>query len=169
MIKLIKQTANTAILMFDHPTKKVNTLSMEVMRQFHELIHQIKADSSIEFLLLKSNKPGIFIAGADIAEIQSISSGEDMMQLLKKANGIIHDFTVLNCTTIAIIDGACLGGGCELALACDFRMASLDDKTQIGLPEVNLGIIPGFGGTQRLSRLIGISLSLSIILILHTN
>ena len=86
MIKLIKQTANTAILMFDHPTKKVNTLSMEVMRQFHELIHQIKADSSIEFLLLKSNKPGIFIAGADIAEIQSISSGEDMMQLLKKAN-----------------------------------------------------------------------------------
>ena len=93
MIELIKHTSNTSILMFDHPTKKVNTLSMEVMQQFHDLIQKIKADSSIEFLLLKSNKPGIFIAGADIAEIQSISSSKDMMQLLKKANGIIYDFT----------------------------------------------------------------------------
>ena len=164
MIQFNVDSNGVATLIFDKKDSKVNTLSMDLMQEFSTVLQRINNDTSIKVLVIKSVKPGVFIAGADIKEIQSISSYDETKKLVEQGQAILNQLTQLSCPTVSVIDGVCLGGGLELALACDFRMASNSDKTQLGLPEVNLGIIPGFGGTQRLPRLIGLQKALSMIL-----
>jgi len=143
---------------FDCPDQKINKLSSEVMEELCVLIKEISTAPQ-KIISFESAKKDIFIAGADIEELQQIDSPE-----MAKEKALFKSIESLSQTTVAIINGACVGGGCELALACDFRLASDNPKTKIGLPEVKLGIIPGWGGTQRLPRLVGLPEALAIIL-----
>lgn len=153
-----------AVLTFDLPDEKVNKLTMAVMAELSTLLDDLAADDSVKALVITSGKQDTFIAGADIAEIRDITSPELGEQLSRQGQSLFRRVEELPFPTVAAIHGACLGGGLELALACDHRVISNDPRTVLGLPEVKIGIIPGFGGTQRLPRLVGLVNSLDIIL-----
>jgi len=102
-----------------------------------------------------SGKPGGFIAGADVKEFQTTRGRDDASAIVRRGQGIMNRIEALPCSTVAVINGFCLGGGLELALACDYRVAVDDPATRLGLPEIKLGIHPGFGGTLRSIRLLG--------------
>ena len=150
-----------AILEFDQPDSKVNVLNTAVMK---ELDNILSSPINAKALLITSKKPGIFIAGADIKKIEGISSPEEAEAKAEGGKAVLQKIADLKLITVAVINGACLGGGLELALACKYRVASFSETVRIGLPEVKLGIIPGFGGTQRLPRLIGLMRGLDMIL-----
>ena len=103
-----------------------------------------------------SRKKNIFIAGADIGEIKSINKIETFREVILSAHAILNSFEDMPIPTIAAIHGACLGGGCEWSLACDYRVATDASCTRLGLPETRLGLIPGFGGCWRLPRAVGL-------------
>jgi 3-hydroxyacyl-CoA dehydrogenase / enoyl-CoA hydratase / 3-hydroxybutyryl-CoA epimerase len=161
---VVKHDSGICTLEFDLKDQKVNKLSTPVMKAFESTLIELSKDTSIKLLMITSAKQGIFIAGADIEEINDIQTVEDGELKTKMGQDVFLLLENLPFPTLASIKGACLGGGLELALSCTFRAASDDSKTQLGLPEVNLGIIPGFGGTQRLPRLIGLQKSLPLIL-----
>jgi 3-hydroxyacyl-CoA dehydrogenase/enoyl-CoA hydratase/3-hydroxybutyryl-CoA epimerase len=152
-----------ALVEFDLVGEKVNKLSTPVMTRLKEVLGELKT-SSYKAVVLISRKPKIFIAGADIEEIKHITDPGDCRKLLENAHEIFNELEDLPIPTVAAINGACLGGGCELVLACDYRIASDAKETKIGLPEIKLGIFPGFGGCVRLPRVIGLQSSLDIIL-----
>jgi 3-hydroxyacyl-CoA dehydrogenase / enoyl-CoA hydratase / 3-hydroxybutyryl-CoA epimerase len=143
--------------------EKVNKLSSPVMRRLSEVIGEVKS-SGVKVCVLISRKNKIFIAGADVEEIKDINTKEGFHKAIEQAHVILNALEDLPVVTIAAINGACLGGGCELVLACDYRLATEDSSTRIGLPEIKLGIIPGFGGCVRLPRTIGLQAALDIIL-----
>lgn len=153
-----------AILEFNQPDSKVNVLTSAAMEELLNVIHSLEAMKDVKGLCLISNKPDVFIAGADIKEIEKITLESDGRQKALMGQSVINAFERLPFPTLALINGACLGGGLELALACDYRIACFGDKVKIGLPEVNLGVIPGFGGTKRMSRLIGLRKTLELII-----
>ena len=156
--------SGVANLIFDLPNEKINKLSKNVLEELERAINVIDGNKAIRVLLISSHKKDIFIAGADINEIRSIVTEKDAREKVSRGQEILNKLAKIKIPTIAVINGACLGGGLELALACKYRVAVLNSKTQLGLPEVNLGIIPGFGGTQRLPSLIGLEDSLKMIL-----
>lgn len=152
-----------ALLEMDLLGEKVNKLSSPVMHRLKEVVDELKR-SSFKAVILISRKPKIFIAGADIEEIKRINSREEYLKVLGLAHEIFNTLEDLPMVTIAAIHGACLGGGCELVLTCDYRICTDAPETRIGLPEVQLGIIPGFGGCVRLPRVIGLAEAFGIIL-----
>jgi len=164
-IRLVPSKVNPeiALIEFDLIGEKVNKLSTPVMTRFKEVLEEL-SKSSYKVAVLISRKSGIFIAGADIEEIKNLKTREAFMPALQSAHAIFNKLEDIEVPVIAAIHGACLGGGCELSLACDYRIATDDPGTRIGLPEVKLGIIPGFGGCVRLPRVIGLQASLDIIL-----
>ena len=145
------------------PKEKVNILRSDVLAELDKSLNEICLES-LDALLIRSDKEKIFIAGADVNEIKDIYEESDAKSKAKQGQFILNKLAKLPFPTIAVIHGACLGGGLELALACDYRIATDDVSTKLGLPETTLGIIPGFGGTQRLPKLIGTLNSLSLIL-----
>lgn len=149
-----------ALIAFNHPP--VNALSSAMMAEIEGAIETIKSDPKKKALIIYSLLDGVFIAGADIKEIEKIKDGEEAKRLVRQAKGIINEIEDLEIPVIAAINGFCLGGGLELALACHFRLAS--ENAAFGAPEINLGIIPGFGGSQRLARTIGRARALEMIL-----
>jgi len=153
-----------AVVTFDLPGEKVNKFSTPVMEELSSLVDRLSAAAEIEALLFRSGKPDIFIAGADVREIENVVTPEEGRTASAVGQRIFDRFASLPFPTVAAIRGACLGGGTELALACDWRVCSDSPKTMIGLPEVNLGILPGWGGTQRLPRLVGLAAALDLIL-----
>lgn len=156
-----------AWLTFDLPESKVNLLSSGVMklldRRISELESRIATGHPVA-IVIRSRKPGSFIAGADVGEIAGIDDASDGRDKAAEGQRIFRRLDRLTVPTIAAIDGLCLGGGTELALACKWRLASDRPSTRIGLPEIRLGIIPGFGGSVRLPRVIGIQRALRMIL-----
>lgn len=153
-----------AVLTFDLPGEKVNKLTTAVMTELDSLLDDLAAEKRIRALVIRSGKPDNFIAGADIAEIRDITDARTGEELSRKGQAVMRKIEDLPFPTVAAIHGACLGGGLELALACSYRVIDDDPKTVLGLPEVKLGIIPGFGGTQRLPRLVGLVNALEMIL-----
>lgn len=153
-----------AILIFDLPGEKVNKLDTSVMEELNALLGELAAKKEIKALVIRSGKDGNFIVGADIAEIKNITDVETGERLSRKGQAVLNKLESLPFPTIAAIHGPCMGGGMELALACTCRIVSNDQKTALALPEVKLGIIPGFGGTQRLPRLVGLTNALDMIL-----
>lgn len=153
-----------ANLIFDLPNEKINKLSAPVLAELEKAVNVIDGNKAIRVLIITSNKKDIFIAGADINEIKDIRDPADALAKVSRGQNILTKIAQLKIPTIAVVNGACLGGGLELALACQYRVGIVNKKTTLGLPEVNLGIIPGFGGTQRLPRLVGLQESLRIIL-----
>jgi 3-hydroxyacyl-CoA dehydrogenase/enoyl-CoA hydratase/3-hydroxybutyryl-CoA epimerase len=147
---------------FDDPDAKVNLLNPATVGQLDKILDGLLQRKPTGLVFI-SSKPDIFIAGADIKELEKIGNAAHGVELARAGHKIFGKIEQLGVPSVAAIDGACLGGGCELALACRFRVATDNPKTQIGLPETQLGIIPGWGGTQRLPRLIGLRAALDII------
>ena len=155
---------NIGILEFDQPDSKVNVLKSEVMQRFDTLLGEAAKNTSLKAILLVSKKKDIFIAGADIKEIEGITEKEEGAKKSKAGQAVLNKLEDLKVPTIAVIDGVALGGGCELALACRYRVATFNEKFVIGLPEVKLGILPGFAGTYRLPKIVGLSQALKMIM-----
>ena len=155
-----------AILEFDQPDSKVNLLNSATMQELAENIDQLaqKSQGEVKALIITSKKEGSFIAGADIKEIEQIQWAAEAKEKSEKGKQILNSLQNLDLITLAVINGDCLGGGLELAVACKYRVASFSDRVKIGLPEVKLGLVPGWGGTQRLPRLIGLTQALKMIL-----
>lgn len=152
-----------ALVEWDLVGEKVNKLSTPVMARFREVVAEL-GKSNYKAVVMISRKSNIFIAGADIEEIRLLKTREQIVPVLEEAHSIFNALEDLKMPVIAAIHGACLGGGCELSIACDYRIATDDNATRIGLPETKLGIIPGFGGCVRLPRIIGLQAALDIIL-----
>ncbi|MHB8843182.1 MAG: 3-hydroxyacyl-CoA dehydrogenase NAD-binding domain-containing protein [Nitrospirota bacterium] len=161
---LDKHPDGIAVLTFDLPGEKVNKLSTPVMDELDRLLDTLSLDRKIKALVIRSGKADTFIAGADIAEIRDITDPGLGEELSARGQAVFGKLEALPFPTVAAIHGACLGGGLELALACSHRVISSDPRTVLGAPEVKIGIIPGFGGTQRLPRLVGLTNALEMIL-----
>ncbi len=165
-ISLEIDTEKIAWLTFDLPGSKVNLLDAGTMRALDRRLSELEsriATGQPVAIVIRSGKPGSFIAGADVREFAAVS--DEAAARAKSAEGqrIFRRLERLTVPTIAAIDGVCMGGGTELALACDWRVASDRPSTRIGLPEVRLGIIPAWGGCVRLPRRIGIQRALRMI------
>lgn len=154
---------DVALVEWDLAGEKVNKMSSPVMELFRHTLEEIRT-SSAKAVVIISRKKNIFIAGADVREIQNFKTAEEFGPALVAGQDIMNMVEDMPQPVIAAIHGACLGGGCELALACDWRICSEEEVTQIGLPEVKLGIIPGFGGCVRLPRVVGLVAALDLIL-----
>ncbi len=152
-----------AWLVLDDPEKKVNTLSSRLLGEFEAHLAELEVDPP-RGLVIVSGKPSGFVAGADVGELRRLSSPGAVRSLVEAGHGLCRRLEALPFPTIAAIHGPALGGGLELALCCRFRVASDDPATRLGLPEVQLGLIPGMGGTQRLPRLVGVPDALDMIL-----
>jgi 3-hydroxyacyl-CoA dehydrogenase/enoyl-CoA hydratase/3-hydroxybutyryl-CoA epimerase len=152
-----------AWLRLDEPGKKVNTLSSRFFGWFEEQIGLLEK-AGPQGLVIYSGKPDGFVAGADLEELLAVEDQEPILEMLQRGHELMERLARLPFPTVAAIHGAALGGGLELALACKLRVATEHPKTKLGLPEVQLGLIPGLGGTQRLPRLIGVPDALDLIL-----
>jgi 3-hydroxyacyl-CoA dehydrogenase/enoyl-CoA hydratase/3-hydroxybutyryl-CoA epimerase len=153
-----------ATLLLDLPGETVNTLSPDVGAEFDALLTRYERDPAVRAIVLASGKRDGFIAGARIEMIRAVKSAAEAEDLSRQGQAGFDRLEAYPKPVVAAIHGACLGGGLEWALACTYRVASNDTKTQLGLPEVQLGLLPGAGGTQRLPRLIGIANALDLIL-----
>jgi len=160
----IERDGDLAIVWFDLPGEKVNKFSSTVMAEFASVVDELERSSDIKRIILASGKPSIFIAGADVTEFSKATSAEQAAEYTRFGQQTIHRFSKLPQVTVAAINGAALGGGCELSISCDYRVMSDSPKAQIGLPETKLGIFPAWGGVTKLPRLIGLPAALDIIL-----
>jgi 3-hydroxyacyl-CoA dehydrogenase / enoyl-CoA hydratase / 3-hydroxybutyryl-CoA epimerase len=151
-------------LTLDVQGESVNTLQEALIPEFAALLSRWQEDTSIMGLIIDSAKEGNFIAGADIRMLDACTSSDMAQRLAQQGQDLFTRLAALPFPVVAAIDGTCLGGGLELALACDYRVASDSPKTRLGLPEIQLGLIPGSGGTQRLPRLIGLPKALDLML-----
>ncbi len=152
-----------AVLTFDLPGEKVNKFSTAVVSELADVLVRLARESRIRGLLIRSGKPDIFIAGADVKEFLTVRP-EDVREGVTRVQSLFEQLANLPYPTVAAINGACLGGGTELALACDYRLMTDSAKGQIGLPEVKLGIFPAWGGCTRLPRVVGLTSALDLIL-----
>jgi 3-hydroxyacyl-CoA dehydrogenase/enoyl-CoA hydratase/3-hydroxybutyryl-CoA epimerase len=153
-----------AVIGIDIPGQPVNTLSPATSGEFAAAMEAIEGDPRVRAAILISRKPGNFIAGADIKVLEKVKTAADAEALSRSGHKAFQRLADGRVPVVAAIHGSCLGGGLELALACHGRVATDDEQTQLGLPEVQLGLIPGGGGTQRLPRLIGLQAALDMIL-----
>lgn len=153
------------LMTIDVEGRAVNALSHAVWNDLRT-VFQYAASKALSGLLIASGKPGQFVAGADLNELLAVMdrSMEDIHQAFDPGRVVLSLLRDLPFPAIALIDGPCLGGGLEVALACDDRLASNAPKTLLGLPETSLNLIPGWGGTQRLPRLVGLQPALEMIL-----
>lgn len=150
------------VITIDSPNVKVNSLGKEVSAEFDAAIRELESNSAITSAVLISGKPGVFVAGADISMIESCKSAAEATSLSLAGQQMFDRMERSKKPIIAAINGVCLGGGLELALACHYRIATKDKRTSLGLPEVMLGLLPGSGGTQRLPKLTSIPTALDL-------
>ena len=142
------------VLSFDRAGSAVNTFSQDVLLELDALLERVALDPP-KALVLRSAKASGFIAGADIKEFQTFDAQGTVGDAIRRGQQVFQRLAELPCPTVAAIHGFCMGGGTEIALACRYRVASSDPSTRIGLPEIKLGIFPGWGGSVRLPRLVG--------------
>ena len=147
---LINRDGGVVKIAINHPP--LNVLSAQVGRELGEALDWIESDSAASVVVLTGSGDRAFAAGADIRELQRLS-GSDAEEMTHRWHRLFRRIEGFRLPVIAAVNGVALGGGCELAMACDMRYAS--EKARFGQPEINLGLIPGWGGTQRLARLIG--------------
>ncbi|HKO47066.1 MAG TPA: enoyl-CoA hydratase-related protein, partial [Polyangiaceae bacterium] len=153
-----------AIIRFDVLGESLNTLQAGFAEEFSGLLSRLALEPALKALVFTSGKPDSFIAGADIHLLRAAASAEQASELSRAGQRALSSLACFPVPVVAAVHGACLGGGLELALACSARVASSDSKTKLGLPEVQLGVLPGLGGTQRLPRLVGIENALDLLL-----
>jgi len=161
---LVRHDNGVAHLVIDVIGETVNTLKAEFAEQITAVLAEIKADTAMKGIVLCSAKQNSFVAGADINMLDACQSREEVVALSRQGQRIFTLLEQLPIPIVAAIDGTCLGGGLELAMACHARVCSDNIKTSLGLPEVQLGLLPGSGGTQRLPKLVGLQKALDMIL-----
>lgn len=152
-----------AWLDLDRADSSTNTLSTEVLHELDAIITTLRSERP-QGVVIRSAKSSGFIAGADVKEFRALKSFDDAVKFIEVGQITFEHLAQLDCPTVALIQGYCLGGGLELALACKYRIADDDARTKLGLPEVRLGIHPGFGGTVRLPPLIGAPAAMDMML-----
>src|SRR5690606_15769800 len=143
------------------------TLGRETLEELRVAIgeaSELDKKKAIKGVVFFSHKPGVFLAGVDISVINSLKSEAEALRALDEAHSIFNALDDIKVPTVALVDGICLGGGLELSLACKKIFISDNAKTALGLPEVMLGVLPGFGGTYRLPRKVGLTTALDMIL-----
>ena len=148
-----------ALLTLNHPP--VNALTPDLLADLGAAFDHLAKDERVKVVIL-TGTGRFFVAGADIRVLAAISSAQEGLEMALRGQALLNTIECFEKPVLAAINGACLGGGLELALCCHIRLAA--DSARLGQPEINLGIIPGFGGTQRLSRLVGASKALELIL-----
>ena len=131
---------------------KLNALNKDVFTDLDAVMNEVKANEAIKAVIITGAGPKAFVAGADISEFTGLNHNEGM-ELARRGQNIFFKMEECSKPVVAAVNGFALGGGCELAMACHFRVAS--ENAKFGQPEVNLGLIPGYGGTQRLTQLVG--------------
>ena len=146
-----KTDDSVGILTIDRP-KAMNALNIETINEIRLVLSAVKEDRAIRALIITGEGKKAFVAGADIGEIKDLGL-KDGFDFLRAGHQMNSDIETLGIPTIAAVNGLALGGGCELAMSCSLRIVS--ENAKLGLPELGLGVIPGYGGTQRLARLIG--------------
>jgi 3-hydroxyacyl-CoA dehydrogenase/enoyl-CoA hydratase/3-hydroxybutyryl-CoA epimerase len=161
--KLERDAEGIAWLGADKRDASANVLSKDVVRELAELMNGIEADVP-RALIVYSAKPSGFVAGADIKDFTTLKTPDEAFTLIRAGQQVFDRIEALPCPTVAAIHGFALGGGLELALACRYRVAANDGKVSLGLPEVQLGIHPGFGGTVRSVRLLGVRVAMDLML-----
>ncbi|WP_428743576.1 enoyl-CoA hydratase/isomerase family protein [Tenacibaculum sp.] len=158
---LVEKSNGLATITINRP-KKLNALNKATIEELHNAFKSLDNDTTIKAIIITGSGDKAFVAGADISEFAHFSVEEGGM-LAKKGQETLFDFVEnLSTPVIAAINGFALGGGLELAMACHFRIAS--DNAKMGLPEVSLGVIPGYGGTQRLPQLVGKGKAMELIM-----
>jgi 3-hydroxyacyl-CoA dehydrogenase / enoyl-CoA hydratase / 3-hydroxybutyryl-CoA epimerase len=160
----VKKDDQTLWLGLDRDDGNTNTINEVVLKELKAILDEAVNDTTLSGLVIYSAKDNGFIYGADLDLLKTLQTPAEVEQVLKFGHDVLNQLEAMPLTTVAMIDGFCLGGGTELALACDYRIACDDDKTRIGLPEVMLGFHPGWGGTVRLPKLIGLERALPIML-----
>ncbi|KAM9069211.1 trifunctional enzyme subunit alpha, mitochondrial [Sarcophilus harrisii] len=155
---------NVAVVRINSPNSKVNTLNKELQSDFLQVMNEIWSSDRIKSVVIISSKPGCFIAGADISMIAACKTAKEVTQLSQEGQKMFEKLEKSPKPVVAAISGSCLGGGLELAIACQFRIATKDKKTILGTPEVLLGLLPGAGGTQRLPKMVGIPAAFDMML-----
>jgi 3-hydroxyacyl-CoA dehydrogenase/enoyl-CoA hydratase/3-hydroxybutyryl-CoA epimerase len=163
-VELIVRPDGVATIVFDTPDSKVNILSRELFEEIGTVLDRIERDDSVRASVLTSGKPGTFIAGANLKQLRSIDDEEEGRVFSSEGQRLLDRIAASRKPFVAAIDGAALGGGLEVALACHYILASDSPKTVLALPEVMLGLLPGGGGTQRLPRRIGLPEALPLML-----
>jgi 3-hydroxyacyl-CoA dehydrogenase/enoyl-CoA hydratase/3-hydroxybutyryl-CoA epimerase len=153
-----------ACLILDLPGRSVNVLTSQVLADLARALERISGEPSFRLVIMRSGKPGSFVAGADLHELAQVHSAAEASAASEGGQRLFDQLAELRVPTVAVIAGACLGGGLELALACDYRVVVDDPSTQLGMPEIELGLLPAWGGTQRLPRVVGLDRALQIIL-----
>src|SRR5213075_2464939 len=143
------------VLAFDRPESGANIFDAATMNELSEHVDAIERDNSVRGLIITSAKKSIFIAGADLKTLLKQAQTGELRDFIAKGQRVFNRIAALKIPSVAAVHGACAGGGYEITLACDWRVASDDPATRIGLPETTLGLIPAWGGSTRLPRLIG--------------
>lgn len=164
-ITLSMVEGDIAVLTFDAPGKGANVLSSHIMAELEGHLNELAGRKGLAGVIVCSGKPGSFIAGADITEFAAAKeiTKEQVVEMTSRGRKLLQRFSQLPCVSVAAIDGICLGGGAELAMWCDRRVLTADRKTQFGFPEVKIGIYPGWGGTARTPRMIGLGNAVELI------
>jgi 3-hydroxyacyl-CoA dehydrogenase / enoyl-CoA hydratase / 3-hydroxybutyryl-CoA epimerase len=155
---------NVLVVTIDQPGVAVNTLGPSLVGEFEGVFLRVDEDSLIKGVVLISGKPDGFVAGADVDQFRGIRTATDAEAISRMGQELLNRLEKLRTPVVAAIHGACLGGGLETALACRYRICTDHPKTSLALPEVQLGLIPGMGGTQRLPRQVGLQAALDMIL-----
>ena len=155
---------SVAVVTLDVPGEPVNTFNLSHTDELWGALERLGQDSSVRAVVIRSGKPDSFIAGADIKQLVAFSPAADAEAASRAGHAFLDKVERFPKPIVTAIHGACLGLGLELALATSYRIATDHPKTQLGLPEVQLGILPGSGGSNRLPKLIGVGAALDIIL-----
>ena len=160
----LERDGNLAIIWLDTPGERVNKLTTGMLDDFSSLLDTLENAASIEAAVLISRKKDSFIVGADIEAFKDFATPAEAGAVIREGHALFNRLEGLQKPIVAAIHGAAAGGGLELAMACSYRLVSTHPKTKLSLPEVNLGLLPGLGGTQRLPRLVGVQKALDIML-----
>src|SRR6266699_2517842 len=155
---------HVCLLTFDRPESGANIFDAATLDELNEHLDFVENDASLRGLIIASAKKSIFIAGADLKTLLQQAQSGELREFIAEGQRIFNRLAALPIPTCAAIHGACAGGGYEITLACDYRVASDDPATRIGLPETTLGLVPAWGGATRLPRLIGAERAAKVIL-----
>ena len=164
VLSVEKRPDGVAVIRMDVPGESMNTLQANFAEEFARMFDEIDRSSDVKAVVFTSGKPDSFIAGADVRMLKAVKTQGEAAELARTAHRAMARVEGFRVPIVAAIHGPCLGGGLEVALACHGRVASDDRKTKLGLPEVQLGLLPGGGGTQRLPRLVGVQVALDMLL-----
>src|SRR5487761_938028 len=164
-IRLTTLEPDVAALTLDAPGKGANVLSQSVLEELERHLDQLEIRGDLAGLVIRSSKPGIFVAGADLREFAAAKkpTREQTIEVASRGRKLFQRLSKCPFVTVAAIDGVCVGGGAELAIWCDRRIMTTSPKAQFGFPEVKLGLFPGWGDTVRAPRIVGLGNAVELI------